>query len=73
MLVLAKWLGPGELSTTADILSSTFHSFTSSSEVYIYKHIMAIVAATPFQKFKLAQQRHRSSSKAHNSKRVTKV
>ena len=43
-----------QLPTAANILSSTFHLFTSSSEVHIYKHIMVIVAVTPGQKFKLA-------------------
>ena len=36
MLVLAKWLGPGELCTAADILSSTFDSLTSTTVVYLY-------------------------------------
>ena len=52
----------GELSTAADIFILS-HSFTSSSGVYIYKHMMIIVAVTHAEKFELAWQQHSSSKK----------
>ena len=54
MLVLAKWLGHGELSTAADILSSTIHSFTSSSKVY--------TLCLSWHLFKSSSQQHSNST-----------